>query len=468
MSVPIPRRHPRHALLIAFHFPPFTASSGVQRALRVAQHLPEFGWDCTVLTVSARAHQLIDPNSNAQIPPGLRVLRVPCLDASRDLAIGGRVPITLCLPDRWSSWWITGGYAGTRFCRRHAVDMIWSTYPIATAHLVADTIARRTGIPWVADFRDPMAQGNYPEDPLRRRSFQRIESRVAARAARMVFTTESACELYRRRFPARASDSFQVIENGFDEHSFQSADPQAGTTSARTEADSTITLSETTDRRRVLLHSGVVYEQDRNPEHLFAALAQLLRHGQLSRHEWLIRFRASGLREELTRLAQHHGVHDMIELAPPLPYAEAIREMQSVDGLLLLQADTCNQQIPAKMYEYLRAGRPILALTDPRGETGRKLVSLGFPHVVPLEQAAAISQALMAFTTDLRAGRGHLACPSAVSLLSRRQGVCRLATLFDECLPASVQPLARTAGVQRPVDDPAIFPDISTGRGASR
>ena len=170
----------RTALLVAYHFPPIAGSSGLQRTLRFAQYLPEFGWRPVVLSVQPSAYERVDEASLAQVPAGCTVIRTRCLDAARHLALLGRYPGFAALPDRWASWRLWGVRAGVHAAREHGASAVWSTYPIATAHQIGAGIARRTGLPWVADFRDPMAQEGYPADPRRWQAFKRIEETAAA------------------------------------------------------------------------------------------------------------------------------------------------------------------------------------------------------------------------------------------------------------------------------------------------
>jgi hypothetical protein len=111
------------------------------------------------------------------------VERAFALDASRQLAVRGRYPAFMARPDRWVSWWLGAVPKGLAMIRKYRPQAIWSTYPIATAHKIACTLQRLTGLPWIADFRDPMAQDGYPED---RKTWQTVKlalksSRTATR-----------------------------------------------------------------------------------------------------------------------------------------------------------------------------------------------------------------------------------------------------------------------------------------------
>src|SRR5215831_3848014 len=173
-------------LMIAFHYPPCAESSGVHRALKFSRYLRDAEWDPVVLTVHPRAYERATAHQLREIPAGTPVHRAFALDASRHLSFRGTFPRFMALPDRWANWWLSAVPAGLRLIRRHRPQVIWSTYPVATAHLIGLTLHRLTGLPWVADFRDPMTEDDYPPDPLRRRLCGWIERRTAARAARLV------------------------------------------------------------------------------------------------------------------------------------------------------------------------------------------------------------------------------------------------------------------------------------------
>jgi hypothetical protein len=106
--------------------------------------------------------------------------------------------------------------------------------------------------------------------------------------------------------------------------------------------------------------------------------------------------------------------------------------MLAADGLLLLQAGNCNHQIPAKLYEYLRAGRPVLALTDPAGDTAATLRQAGIDAIAMLDSEADIVRALTRFLRLARKGEAPLATPAALARHSRAARTRELAALFDD------------------------------------
>ncbi|MBB3282030.1 glycosyltransferase [Mitsuaria sp. BK037] len=422
----------RRVLMVSFQFPPMAGSSGVQRALRFAQQLPALGWSPSVLTAHPRAHAHTGDDLLEEIPPELPVRRAFALDAARHLSIGGRYPGFLARPDRWHSWLLGAVPAGLRLIRQTRPDAIWSTYPIPTAHLVGYWLSRLSGLPWVADFRDPMAHDGYPADPVLWRSFAAVERKVFARAARCTFTTPGAARLYAKRFPA-AADRLRVIENGYSEAAFQQAERAVRMEGANAPPS---TAAAPAAGPRVLLHSGVVYPDWRSPARLFEALAAAKVAGRVDAARLRLRLRATAHDDFVLALARRLDVADLVEVAPPLPYADALAEMLRADALLLLQSNDCNDQIPAKAYEYLRARRPVLTLADPVGDTAQLMRRAGLPRIAALEDGPGVAAVLDRFLDDLFHGRAALPAASAIAAASRESRTGELARVLDEaCAP---------------------------------
>jgi len=144
----------KRVLMVAFHFPPLAGSSGIQRTLRFVQHLPAFGWQPLVLSAHPRVYEQTSGDLMGEIPDGTIVRRAFALDTARHLSLMGRYAGWMSRPDRWVSWKLGGVIDGIRMIKEYKVDVIWSTYPIATAHIIGAVLHRKSGIPWIADFRD--------------------------------------------------------------------------------------------------------------------------------------------------------------------------------------------------------------------------------------------------------------------------------------------------------------------------
>lgn len=415
--------------MVAFHFPPLTGSSGIQRTLRFAQHLPSLGWQPLVLSAHPRAYESTGVDLLSEIPAGMVVRRAFALDTARHLQLFGRYMACMARPDRWVGWKFSAVREGLRMVEEFKPDVIWSTYPIATAHVIASALQRKTGLPWIADFRDPMAHDGFPADPRTWQSYLRVEADAVARAQYLVFTTPGAAQLYRARYPAMVGHIL-VLENGYDDESFALAAHHLHATLPGAEPTAGA-------RPLILLHSGIVYASERDPTQLFIALGRLRAQGILAPTDLRIRFRAPVHEELLHHLAQAHGALEFIELCPALSYREALQEMLTVDALLVMQASNCNAQIPAKLYEYLRAGKPVLALTDPAGDTAAVMRDAGLNDIARLDSADEIMLLLSALVRDWRSGKVTLPRPESVAQASRRIRSTMLAALLDRTAAAT-------------------------------
>ena len=408
----------KRVLMIAFHFPPQRGSSGIQRTLKFCRYLPASGWQPTVLTAHPRAYADTASDQLGDIPDNVEVHRAFALDTARHLSFKRRYASIMALPDRWVSWCCGALPTGLRLIRTLRPAVLWSTYPIASAHLIALALHRLTGIPWVADMRDPMTGPDYPADALTRRVYHWIETKTVMHCARLVCTTPGAIRSYQRRFPALPPERFCLIENGYDEENF--TDAVAHNVPVRSTA-----------KQFVLLHSGIIYPSERDPVPFFRALACLLEQKRISSATLQVILRAPVHDAYLDALIREHGIETIVSIAPHIPYREALAEMLGADGLLILQAANCNQQIPAKLYEYLRAGRPILALTDAAGDTAATLRKAGIDTIAALDQTEDIMVALMQFLAMAESGTAPLASFAASRANSRNARSIELANLLD-------------------------------------
>jgi glycosyltransferase involved in cell wall biosynthesis len=376
----------RHTLMVAFHFPPVQGSSGVHRVLSFAAYLRAKNWRVSVLTVCASAYDEWSAQNTSLIPDGIEVIRAFAFNARKHFSIAGRYPQLLATPDAWQSWIPSAITKAISAHRRNPFDIVYSTYPIASAHVIGSAIRRIASVPWVADFRDPMAQPDYPSDPGLRATFARIERNVMQNASAIMVTTPGAKRFYSAKYGQSIETRLHIVGNGYPDN----------LPAARPERPATPPL--------VLLHSGVIYPEERNPIALFRAIQSLEAEGFFDRYPVEIRLRGSSASSRYQPIVDELGVGHRVTLPDQLPYRHAFEEILDADGLLVLQAANCNDQIPAKIYEYLYARRPILALTDADGDTARLLAAEGIQFIAPLDDSLAIKSALSKFVLALWAG----------------------------------------------------------------
>lgn len=419
---------PRNALLVAFHFPPCVGSSGLLRALCFARDLRALGWGVDVLTASPRAYEQTSDELLESLPSDVAVHRAAALDTRRHLSVRGRYLESLAVPDRYLSWFPFAVAAGLRVVRRRRVGVIWSTYPVATSHLIGCALARLTGRPWIADFRDPMVERDertgawFPAWAPLRRARLFIE-RLSVRYARaLVFCTEGARRIVEQRYGNAVAGRTHVIPNGYDERIFAEIERGADFAAAPSPG-------------LTLVHSGTIYRSaDRDPAAFLAAVRTLKSAGRLHPGRDRIVLRASGAERWLTALIADHDLAGLVYLEPRCPYREALHEVLRADGLLVFQGYTSNPAIPAKLYEYLRSGRPIFGMVDGAGETALLLREVGGSMHADLQSAAEIAERLGEFVDGLRDGRLRGVAADTARRFSRESRAAELAVVMEKVL----------------------------------
>lgn len=376
----------RRLLLVAYHFPPIQGSTGTNRTVAFSRYLQSHGWEVCVLTVRPSAYEDTSCDNESLLPSNVRVERAWAVDTRRSLSVFGRYPLALALPDRWQSWILGAFVKGSRIIRSWRPNAVMSTYPIPSAHVIGYLLTRGFRLPWIAEFRDPMLQANYPANSWERRAYAMIENVVFDNAAQVVVTTEGCRQMYLDRFPNFRREAITTISNGYDPAMFQEA----------------VSVPPTdTPHKVVLLHSGLLYPHERNPAAFLDAVRSLSLSGFLDGLDVEFRFRASGNTRAYNTMVRELEIDKYVTFLPRISYQKALEEMRSADALMLFQADNCNSQIPAKVYEYFYCQRPILGLTDPQGETGKLLQRVGIRAIAKLEDRGRIEAELRSFLKEL-------------------------------------------------------------------
>lgn len=415
-------------LFTAFHFPPCFGSSGLQRTLSYVRYFDESpDWAPVVLSAARHSYPNSTSSQMSDIPANVEVHRAFAVDSARHLAFRGKHWGRTSIPDRWKYWYYCAVPLALGLIRKHRPRVIWSTYPISTAHSIAATASKLSGIPWVCDFRDPMVEHDemqdrwFPSDRRVRQSRLRIETRCAKQATKFVFCTGAARRIFCDRYPHVRPEDCAVIQNGFDEQIFSDVERRLAEHSRPPATFKT------------LVHSGTLYPgEDRNPAHFFEALSTLKKRGLFESFPLQIVLRATGYDEIFKPMIDKLGLTDIIRLGPAVGYREAIEEMFSADGLLIFQGRTSNPAIPAKLYEYIRIRKPILAMVHNEGETAKLLSTLGIGTQVSLTDSSQIAAALQKFVSNIDCGKNSVLGPAEIERYSRKSRARDLERVFND------------------------------------
>ncbi|WP_371187656.1 glycosyltransferase [Thalassotalea maritima] len=402
-------------LYVAYHYPPIIGSSGVHRTVSFVKHLAKSGWDVDVLTCKKLAYDKVDTKHSKQEPACANVIRCFAFNTQRHLSINGKYLSWLAQPDNWQSWILTGVLRASARLIRVKVDLIVSSYPITSAHIIAYILHRMFKVPWVADLRDPMLQDDYPQNKTKRKIFKWIESKIIKHCCFAVVTTEGAKRLYQSKYPEIPESFWNLIPNGFDEDLIESLNPH-----------------QPNQPKLTLLHSGLIYPSERDPCQLFAAISSMKHDGSISCSTFELRLRACGHEHIYRPILKKLDIEDVVKIGGLITFAEAIKEMQAASALLVIQAENCNYQIPAKVYEYIRIGKPILGLTPSKGDTGMLLSKIPQAILAPLDDTYMIKTAICELIDKVNTGAFTFLSEHEVKRYSRQSQALEFDKLLTE------------------------------------
>ena len=437
MNTPQSASRPR-VLVVAYYMPP-SGGPGVQRVLKAVKYLTELGWTPEVLTVQAGAYPEHDPSLADDVPEGVRVHRTASLDPyhvyarfagrdARDAVTVGSVAGQTGWKDRLAQWiranvflpdarvgWVPFAIArGRRVLRERPFDAILTSGPPHSVHLTGAALQALTGVPWVADFRDPWTDINYyhelPHTRWARRLDSALERMVLRRAVAVTTVSPTWADLLAHK--AEAQTPVHVVHNGYDADDFADGDGAVS--------------GEHFD----LTYVGSLYAS-RNPSVVWRVLADLRSAGRLPK----LRLRLVGSVDPTVETAlREHGLRDITTVTGYVPHAEAVAEMQQAALLLLVieAFDADGGMITGKLYEYLASQRPVLGVGPPGGDAAALLQSTGGGMMVGRADAESLRDALLAHYDAWASGAPTSgAAPSAVAPYRRRAQTERLARVLQ-------------------------------------
>lgn len=380
------------ALLLFYYFPP-SGGPGVQRGLELCRHLPPYGVEPALVTVDPRAFTggesyAADPSLQDVVPKGLRITRSATGDRVLLRKILARTR-TLRFAQELAPAWFFERQAGwlrpaLEACEREIEqfrpDVLLTSSQPYVAHLVGRELKRRTGLPWVADFRDPWTLSwgrTFVSERAYRWEDEREREVLAAADVVVMNTPGSRRELLAAR-PWLAPSRVVVVRNGYDAADFDAA--AAGPGVAR-DPDRVLVVhagsfrAPAAGRRRGGLRAWLDAREYRplpydlgshSPEPLLGALARLAATPGAAP----VSVRLVGtLDRTWTARARELGVADRLEVLGYRPHAETLAHLLAAD-LLYLPTITRSDggpvsNVPAKTYEYLGSGRPMVVLAGP-------------------------------------------------------------------------------------------------------
>jgi len=350
------------------------------RWAKMTKYIPEFGWQPIIYTPSDNEVAVLDESLLKEISPDLEVIKTPIwepydayktflgrkkkeklysgfINENKKESLAQKISVfvrgNFFIPDARMFWIRPSIKYLKKYLREHPVDAIISTGPPHSMHMIADALHKSTGIPWIADFRDPWTNIDFYKD-LRLTKWgdarhRRLEQRILKNATKVVAVTWRMGEEFKE---LSAREDIEVILNGFDDADYRNVN---------TAPDSDFTI----------VHVGSM-NKDRNPDVLWKAIQQAVSVSDGLKEKIKIKLIGPAdfsVRESIEKF----GLKDYTSFIEFVPHDEAVRIQQQAQLLLLLINDAPSSLsiIPGKLYEYLGAGRPILSIGPPESDSAR-------------------------------------------------------------------------------------------------
>lgn len=384
-------------LIVTYEFPP-AGGVAVQRALSWAKYLPDCGCEVHVLTARNPASPVHDPELLRDVPAGVTIHRAWSLeppyhfrkavwkllngrqetrqeaarDSRRPAGLGARIVKRLLCPDPEVLWLPLARRRAFRIIEKHGIDTVVVTAPPFSIFLVGMALKKRfPGVQLVSDFRDEwrrfyLSDFAFQGNEWARRRAGEIERATVESSDLVVAVTRTSLAELRRRYPAEPESKFAFIPNGYDPQRFSGFSPRA-----------------TSNGAIVVTYVGTVYKTS-SPKPYLDALDGL---PERIRSRFETRF--------VGRIAEPNlidGRKSLVRATGFLPHADAVRQMEESDYLLVTMHN--DFMLPAKIFEYLAAGKPILALAPQGGEVARLLEETGAGYCADPADPAAIQAML--------------------------------------------------------------------------
>jgi len=372
----------KKVLIITYYWPP-AGGPGVQRVLKFAKYLPEFGWDPIILTVANGEYPAIDESLAKDIPEGCKVFKTKTLEPSTfyrkftgmkqdekipvaNLAqkniswkkkLSNWVRLNLFIPDAKIGWIPYAVAQGKKIINEEKPDIIFSSSPPPTVHLIAKKLAKWSGLKWVADFRDPWTD-IYHYDGVKRSAYAlnkdlRLEKSVIAKATKTVVVSKHiGTYLLKDNFPNK---SVEIITNGFDETDFKQA--------VQPEPNDSFTIA----------YAGKINNQQ-NPENFWKAISELKNENQDFSLNLKILLMGNITDDVFNSIKSNNLDENLVDLGY-VSHPEMIENISKSQVLLLLIPNTKKNLsiVPGKIFEYLATKKYIIGIGPRKGDSAEIL-----------------------------------------------------------------------------------------------
>jgi len=406
----------KKVLMICFFFPPL-GGGGIQRSVKFVKYLPDYNWRPMVLSVKNWHYHAED---NSPLPANdLKIFRAPALnwDFIYEWLYKFRLDFFAhflkkkeshwLFPDRMIGWLPHAYRIAKTIIRFHRPDLIYTSSPPNTSHVLGYLLKKKFNIPWVADFRDEWSDYQFFAWNSWQRVLQRAaEKRILHSADQVVSVTTWVINLLKSK-SANSKHKFTTIPNGFDSSELNN-------------------ISEVGKNRTfTIVHAGTFYG-NRNVNNLASAINVLLQQGKISPDKFRIEFIGSGVDSSIFQNQR------IIKQYNYLSHHECLRRIKRADATLLIQSHEGKTGIPGKTYEYLALQKPILALIPEHSLLSSFLSQFNAQWICPFENVEQLASTILKMYRQWETNQLQVKYSSSLlGQYERKQLTQKLAAIFD-------------------------------------
>lgn len=433
----------KQVLIITYYWPP-SGGAGVQRWLKFVKYLRQYNWEPVVYTPSNPEMPYVDNSLLADIPKDVRIINQPIIEPyqlyrrftgkkkgekfqhgflkdqqNKPEGLKEKIAVwirgNLFIPDARVFWVKPSVRYLTTYLKDNPVDIVVTTGPPHSVHLIGKAIKKKMKLPWIADFRDPWT-GIYYFDKLMLTKFakmihQRMEKKVLNQADQIVVVGDTM----KKDFEKMTGASVTTITNGFDHEDYNK-----------------ITGTQKPDKFRIV-YTGM-FLPDQNPAELWEVLSELVQENKKFAELFEILF-VGKTDSTILDSIRANDLMEFLSIEDYIPHEE-LSAKQQIAAVLLLSINripNASYILTGKVFEYLSSGRPILAICPEESDIASIIIETNSGLVVPFNQKFKLKQSLIilfdAFLKD-----SQLFEPHNIEAYSRLALTKRMAMLFDEVI----------------------------------
>lgn len=433
----------KRVLIISYYWPP-TGGSGVQRWVKFAKYLPSEGWQPVIYTPENPEQLAVDESLAAEVPEAAEVVKTRIIEPyelyKRVLRRSGHskeaVEVNPVNAQNKSllqkaAMWIRGNLfrpdprclwirPSVRFLKKylaeHPVDLIVSTGPPQSMHMIGLRLSRETGLPWIADFRDPWTKIFYFKHLSMTSATEKWHSKMEKKVLDEASAVVAVSPLVQQEFQKMTDTPVELITNGFDECDFSSEQCTEAYGGASEEF--------------IITHTGL-FAADGNPTALWDVLAEKCRTDEIFKK--LLKIKLIGKTDDqILKALTDRGLEDSMINMGYQPHSVAVEQQRQASLLILplRKEPEYKAVLPGKLFEYLASQRPILGIGQPDGAMAMIVNETRTGTVIDWEDRKGLTQYIeQCWERHLE---GRLSTEGAdLSRFTRRSLTRRMAGLFD-------------------------------------